>query len=1002
MEESHFITNGPVRSFFNELVENLEGCSRFKISVAFITYGGLQVLLDTLKSLEKRNIPGEILTTTYKEMTTPQVLERLSQFKNITLKIYVPPTQRDGFHAKGYLFHKNSPDSEKWTVIIGSSNITGRALKTNVEWNVLQNENCGESQEPGTFTKSVLDEFETLWQSPWSKEYSDEFLISYRDYLAKAKRQQKAEPKQLFSYNSYADQNSSIIQPNKMQAEAIVKLNRLRKTGATKALAIAATGSGKTYMSVFDALQVKPEHLLFIVHREDILKKAKESFDKICSATEKNYSSGFFTGNQKDRNCKYLFATRDTLSRHFKEFEKDAFDYIVLDEAHHAASESYKNILNFFTPKFLLGLTATPERSDSGDIYSIFDNNVAVEIRLRDALSNDLVCPFHYFGITDADGIDYSKIKAEPGTSEYIEEIANMLMINRRVDYIIEKMNFYGHDGGKAKTLGFCATVKHAEYMAEQFNKRLSNGISQVAVALSGNDSVEVREKYAKLLEDDNSPLQYIFSVDIFNEGIDIPSVNTVLLLRPTDSSIIFIQQLGRGLRKLPDKEFVTVLDFIGNYKKSFLMAIALNGKQDYDRDSLKVEVENDFADLPNGTYIHMDKITKEQILRQLENEKFMSLKYMKESYFSFKHICGGKVPFLTDYLKHDGSLDPVRFTVFSQNYKTYFEFVSYIEKETHPEFSLMNQDESFQQVMQLLSFYSPARRAEEWIVAETVFNSDDYSVSTEEIENQASKYLSFVNKNSILHSCRTLSGEYFDSSENTRYEKALFSFDGKYISFNKNTVNSLEHSEFSAEKKLWLEDLIQYNLLRYQAEFGSDDYSQGGTLPFLKLYQKYTMRSTALLSCYTKIHSSFRGQGLITSAKPDYFLFVNLHKDADIKESINYADKFITPEHFQWQSPNSTSQNSEIGQNLVNNIERKIRLHLFVRKFEKVENVTQPFTYLGQVSTFPASAQGNKPITMRFALHNRIPEELYHDFVTRTDKLGKISDNNHKETNDE
>lgn len=299
MEESFLITNGPVRSFYNELIENLNSCSQFKISVAFITYGGLQVLLETLKALETRNIQGEILTTTYKEMTSPQVLERLSKFKNIHLKIYVPPTQNDGFHAKGYLFHKTSLESEKWTVIIGSSNITGRALKTNVEWNVLQNENCGERQEPGVFTKSVLDEFETLWKSPWAKEYSDEFLISYRDYLAKVKRQQKQESKLLFSYNSFTDENSpSIIQPNEMQQEAIVKLDRLRKTGAKKALAIAATGSGKTYMSVFDALQVKPNHLLFIVHSEDILKKAKESFDTICSATEENYSSGFFKTSQ--------------------------------------------------------------------------------------------------------------------------------------------------------------------------------------------------------------------------------------------------------------------------------------------------------------------------------------------------------------------------------------------------------------------------------------------------------------------------------------------------------------------------------------------------------------------------------------------------------------------------------------------------------------------------------------------------------------------------------
>lgn len=991
MEESYLITNGPVRSFYNEFIENLNNCSQFKICVAFITYGGLQVLLETLESLEKRNIPGEILTTTYKEMTSPQVLERLSQFKNIHLKIYVPPTHNDGFHAKGYLFHKNEAESQKWTVIIGSSNITGRALKTNVEWNILQNEACDKMQEPGIFTKTVLEEFETLWKSPWAKEYSDDFLISYRDYLAKVKHQQRAESKLLFSYSSFTNENSpSIIQPNEMQAQAIVKLDRLRKTGAKKALAIAATGSGKTYMSVFDALQVKPEHLLFIVHREDILKKAKESFDTICSATQENYSSGFFTGNQKDRNCKYLFATRDTLSRHYKEFEKDAFDYIVLDEAHHASSESYKNILSHFSPKFLLGLTATPERSDNGDIYSIFDNNVAVEIRLRDALAHDFVCPFHYFGLTDAQGIDYSKIKAEPGTGKYIEEIANMLMVNRRVDYIIEKMNFYGHDGEKAKVLGFCATVKHAKYMAQEFNKRLSKNNVPVAAALCGDDSVEIREKYAHSLEDDNSPLQYIFSVDIFNEGIDIPSVNTVLLLRPTDSSIIFIQQLGRGLRKLNNKEFVTVLDFIGNYKKSFLMAIALNGKQDYDRDSLKLEVANDFADLPNGTYIHMDKITKEQILSQLENEKFMSLKYMKESYLSFKHVCGGKVPFLVDYLKHDGSADPVRFTLFSPNYKTYFDFVSYIEKETHPEFSLMNEDESFSQIMRLLSFYSPARRAEEWIVAETLFYSKNYSASIEEIAEKAEKYLSFVNKASIIHACKTLSGAFFDTSEKTRYEKAIFNFDGNLISFNKNSVFSLELSDFSAQKKLWLEDLIQYNLLRYQNDFGSDDYSEKGNLPFLKLYQKYTMRDTALLCNYTKIHSSFRGQGLLTSAKPDYFLFVNLHKDADIKDSINYADKFITPQHFQWQSPNSTTQDSEVGQNLIHNIERKIRLHLFVRKFEKVENVTQPFIYLGQAATFPDSAEGNKPITMKFALNNRVPDELFNDFITRTDKMGK------------
>ena len=976
MDSPQFIYNGKTRTFFNTLVENLQQCTEFKISVAFITYGGLQVLLETLKELSDRNIPGEILTTTYQNMTTPAVLERLSKFSNIKLKIFVPPTDKEGFHAKGYLFHKNFSSSDEWTVIIGSSNITGRALKSNVEWNVLQNEPTQTEQEPGVFAKSVLEEFNELWKSPWAEEYSDEFLISYRDYLSRVKKNVRIKKsEELFTY-----QHREVIQPNAMQQEAIVKLERLRKAGAKKALAIAATGSGKTYMSVFDALQVNPKKLLFIVHREDILKKAKESFDAICGAVGKNYVSGFYTGNQKDTNCTYLFATRDTMSRHFQDFSETDFDYIVVDEAHHASSESYQKILQYFKPDFLLGLTATPERSDNGDIYNLFDNNVAVEIRLRQALEYNLICPFHYFGLTDAEGIDYSKIKAEAGTAEYTEEIAKMLMVSHRVDYIIEKMNFYGHDADKPKVLGFCQTIKHARYMAEEFNKR---GISSVALSSEDNKSIDERIAYTKRLENDDDELKVIFTVDLFNEGIDIPSVNTILMLRPTESSIIFIQQLGRGLRKLPDKEFVTVLDFIGNYNKSFLMAIALNGKQNIERDSLKLEVQTDFADLPNGTYIHMDKITKEQILRQLENEKFMSMKYMKESYLSFKHVCGGNVPFLTDYLKHDGSVDPMRFSTFSPNYKSYFEFVSYMEKETHPEFALSLQNEEFKQLLRLFTFYSPAKRIEEWLIAESLLKSPDFTVSIESLYKGAERYCDTVSKERIIHAGETLSGKYFDSSELTRYEKALLSFDGNTVSFSEEVKHILITDKTS---KIWFEDLVTYNLLRFQDEFGSFDYGK----PFLKLYAQYSMRDTALLCNYKKIHSSFRGQGLLTSAKPDYFIFVNLHKNADIKESINYKDKFITPGVFQWQSPNSTTQDSEVGQNIIFSYKRGINLHLFVRKFEEVEGITQPFTYLGKVVPFSDTAEGNKPITIHFALENRVPDEMYLDFTTRTDMLGK------------
>ncbi|MBR6124558.1 DUF3427 domain-containing protein [Candidatus Saccharibacteria bacterium] len=968
MSINKFIRNTNTRTCFNYIVENLDSCAEFKISVAFITFGGLQVLLDTLEILRKKGIPGQILTTTYQQMTTPEVLERIAEFENIQLKIYVPPTEEDGFHAKGYLFKKQI-GNDNWSIIIGSTNITGRALKTNVEWNILHSDS--QPAESSEFTKNVLNEFNSLWNSPYAKEYSEDFLNAYKEYLQQIKKTISAKHiEKIFSYDDV------VIKPNEMQNEAIVKLAQLRDTGAKKALAIAATGSGKTYMSVFDSVLFKPNRLLFIVHREDILNKAKESFKKIYSSIDNSITFGSFTGNFDERDCKFVFATRDKLSRHYTEFKPDEFDYIILDEAHHAASPQYENILKYFRPKFLLGLTATPERTDGQDIYSIFDNNIAVEIRLRQALQYNLVCPFHYFGLKDADGIDYAKITATPGTKEYIRQISDMLMVGRRVDYIISKLKFYSHDGEKAKVLGFCASVEHAEYMATEFNKRLSANGDDVAVALSGNDDIPTREKYAKRLENENDVLQYIFTVDIFNEGIDIPSVNTVLMLRPTDSSIIFLQQLGRGLRKLPNKEFVTVLDFIGNYKNSFLMAIALHGSPNIDRDTLKVEVNNDFSDLPNGTYIHLDRITKEQILSQLEIEKFMSMKYMRESYDAFKNLnCGGKIPMLVDYLKQDGAVDPVRFTQFDSKYKTYIEFVAHVEKDTHPELSFALDNIVFSSAMRLFSFYCPAKRAEEWIILKTIFDSPDFQVSIDDVIAAAPKYLATTHRERFLHSAEVLSGKYFDSAELSKYRESLLNFEKNSISFSTPLKACLKDTT----SKKWMSDLIHFSLLRYQHEFGSFDRP----LPFLKLYHEYSMRDIALLCGYKKVHSAFRGQGLLTLDHPNYYIFVNLHKDAKVRESINYKDKFIRPDLFQWESPNSTSQDSEVGKNLIDNVKRGINLHLFVRKFEEVEGVTQPFVYLGEVCTLKDTVKNNKPIMMEFGLYHPVPDSIYNDFTT-------------------
>ena len=976
---NQLITNEINKNFLSTLKENLSICTEFKICVSFVRISGVQLLMDLLAELNTKGVKGQILASTYMNVTQPHALEMLNSFDNIELKIFTS-THDQGFHAKGYLFlNPKENNKEKWTIIIGSSNISGAAFKKNVEWNVINNEEVLENHEPGIFAKSVLEEFNELWKSPYSKDFSDEFLIQYRDYLSKIQKIQK-ENKDVFNFEE------KVIKPNEMQSEAIAKLNTLRKMNQNKALAIAETGTGKTYMSVFDAMQVNPKKALFVVHRGDILVKAQESFDNVLGKTLPDYSSEIYKGSKGNKDCKYLFVTEDTLALHLEDFSPDEFDYIVIDEAHHAADNSYTKILNYFKPKFLLGLTATPERTDGKDIFSIFDFNRAVNIRLRDSLEKNLVCPFHYFGIKDVEGIDYEKLNHKPEDGEeYLNEVAKMLMKSKRADYIFEKINFYGHDGDKTKCLGFCATVEHAKFMAEEFNKKLGLGS---AIALSGENSVPERQKYLQQLEDDDTTLQYIFSRDIFNEGIDVQDVNLVLMLRPTQSSIVFTQQLGRGLRKIKGKEFLTVLDFIGNYQKSFLMTSVFSKEPNPDKKTRLREVATDFIDIPGDTLVHFDKIVKDQILNQIDKEKFMSDINQKKAYFVFRKDNGNRMPYLTDYIKHGSDLDPCVFSKIKKGnilYHSYFEFVASAENDiTSIESVILNQlsqNDIFTTFIRFLDSLLPAKRIEEWCIINTLVSNPTFSSSIDDIKISMQKYVDYCNEASLLNACSLLAGKFFDTTERKTYEDVIMNFDGSIISLNQN-VKAMLSSSNKDEISKWINDYIEYALLRYDEEFGRADFG----FPFLKPYAKYSMRNIAPLCNYEKIHSSFRGSGLLTSAKPQYFIFVDLYKADDIREEINYHDKFITPNVFQWQSPNNMNQDSDRGKDIINNTERHTHLHLFVRKFKEVESIPQDYIYLGEVATMPDTAIGVCPVTMDFSIPE-VPVNLYNDFITDVDK---------------
>ena len=584
------IINSEKGNLLNELKACLNECESFYFSVAFINFSGLQLLLDSFKGLEEKGVKGKIVTSTYLNFTEPKALERINKFNNIDLKIFVA-TKELGFHTKAYVFEMK----DEYKIIIGSSNITQRALKSNIEWNVKVI-----SKKDNSFAKDVLEEYINLWET--TTEVDKTFLDSYSDFIKELRNIEKSKSIDFKDYE--------IIKPNSMQKRAIENLNRLRFSGEDKALVISATGTGKTYMSAFDVVNYEPKKMLFLVHREEILRSAEKTFKKLVKNKDK--SMGLLTGTRKDIEVDYLFSTIQSMNICMEQFKKDEFEYIVIDEAHHAASPSYQKVIEYFKPKFLLGMTATPERSDSDNIFDIFNNNVALEVRLREALELNIVIPFHYFGITDIESVNLSDVAIND-----IAEISKRLKVNERVDFIIEKMEFYGYDGEKRKCVGFCANIDHAKYMCEEFNKRRIK-----STYLTGENSADEREASIKKLESDEDDLEVIFTVDIFNEGIDIPAINLILMLRPTDSPIVFIQQLGRGLRKHLDKSFLTVLDFIGNHKKAFLIAIALNGARYYDKDSLKVAVATEFASIPGCTNIQMDRISQERILEQLNFTK--------------------------------------------------------------------------------------------------------------------------------------------------------------------------------------------------------------------------------------------------------------------------------------------------------------------------------------------------------------------------------------------
>ena len=949
-----FVSNNPEegKKVISSVEDELLRCDQFQISVAFITMGGVTPLLQTLKELEKKGVKGQILTTNYLNFSEPRALEKLNGLKNITLKMYDVEAAGNGFHTKGYIFKKE----EIYRIIIGSSNMTSAALTVNKEWNTKLI-----STESGEVAEEIVEEFYSLWNSEYALPYEDFYEVYKERYNIIKHQREIAKSEEIPSIEKYR------LKPNSMQERFIANLRNILEQGEERALLISATGTGKTYASAFAMRELGFKRVLFLVHRVTLAKQAKKSFEKVF---DKKVTMGLVGAGSYEYEKDYVFATVETLNRdaHLFQYQPDAFDCIILDEAHHSSNNIYTKVIDYFNPKLFLGMTATPDKRDDNqegkNIYEIFHYQIAHEIRLQQAMEDNLLCPFHYFGISEVISLDDKTLQAAKLTDDEF----NQLTSDERVKHVIEQSEYYGYSGDRVRGLVFCSRVKECEELSRKFN-----ALGYRTIALSGADSEEKRQKAFERLAMDEvdtteemQPLDYIFSRDILNEGVDIVEVNQVIMLRPTQSPIVFIQQLGRGLRKAPGKEYVVILDFIGNYNNNFMIPVALSGDRSYNADVIRKYVISGNSTIPGASTIHFDEISKDKIFKSIDKIKGMKT-LIKESYVSLKNRLG-RVPLLYDFYENQ-EIDPM---VIIREYKTYYAFMQAMEKDKYK--NNLNEQEKLTLEYLSKTVLSGVRPDELAILNQLLYR--DHIGTADFIKEYQKTYGIEISTSQVNEAIQVLQGHFV--SKEAEYQKfcqidILENDRLGTIRRLQSYTERLTHIQFCIQ----VEDIIKVGIARYK-----DKYFSGRIVdePFV-LYEKYSRRDVSLLmNCGKDLSSIMYGMKRIGD---DVFIFITYHKEEsqDEKNYVDgkpdYADAFEDDLIFKWDS--------QIGKGLDSSYMKDVleaeRKHLFVKK----SDAETSFYYMGQFDILEArNAQKEnncgrmQPITkVIMKMHHAVREDL-------------------------
>lgn len=874
------LINGPTQTIEHAIVQELRRSDFFLFSVAFVTSGALAQLKQHFLDYQGR---GAIVTSDFLEFNQPQMfreLLKLSRLRDISVRRF----KGKGYHPKGYLFR----NTDFHTALVGSANLTSQALVRNHEWN-LRVSASRDSDLAAQFDSAIQDQLEQ--SEPLTEEWIERYSLAHKE----PSRVNTSEPTDRPEQHSFPD----LVKPNSMQIEALEALSQARERGNTRAIIISATGTGKTMLSAFDVRNVNPQRFLFVVHREQILDRTIDEYKRVLKLPSTEF--GKVSGSRRELDRRFVFATVQTVHKPeiLETLRPDLFDYVIIDEAHRSGSPTYQALLAHLRPRFLLGMTATPERTDGFNVFETFDFNVPYEIRLNRALEEDMLAPFHYYGVSDVTFEDGS-------TTSDLTDLPRLVSAER-ISHLVKALETYGQEDVPPCGLIFCSRIAEAEELSEALNESEIGGRRLRTRVVSGNDSVELREQYVEALE--SGELDYLLTVDVFNEGVDIPSLNQVVMLRQTQSAIVFVQQLGRGLRKSAGKDFLVVIDFIGNYANNFLIPIALFGDERLNKEALRERLNEtvEAGSIPGLSSVSFDEVSRQRVLESISRTQLDSMSRIKSAFFAMRNRVGG-TPSLFDFYRFN-SIDPITLATKKNNYPSLVETISGEDSNLSPRES---------QYLSLLSSEVLAgKRLHEFFLLRSLLETGEVSLRNlgELFEGEGLFEGYGLPKSAVS----TLALEGYPQVAVARYGAPVATVDGSRVMLSQDFLKSYERNQFF---RFAVQDLMKTGI-----ELTNSRYAR--SRPFVPGAQYSRGDAAHLLGWPRAVASTIYGVKADTELGV-CAIFVTLEKSQEISASTAYRDQLVDPQTMRWFTKSNRTLSSKDVVPIVGN---EVEIHVFVKK---------------------------------------------------------------------